>query len=48
MFLAYCFYLFNDAEDEFEVNYAAMMRAARRRIEVDEYVAETETSAELS
>lgn len=38
LFLAYCFYLFNDAEDEFEVNYAAAMRAARRHWEVVAYV----------
>ena len=47
LFLAYCFYLFNDAEDEFELNYASTMRAARRTWEVNEYVEETESPSEL-
>lgn len=42
--LAYCFYEWNDAEDDFYVNYEDRIAEARRKWEVRQYVAETEST----
>ena len=45
LFLALCYYMWNDAEDEFDANYAVDIAQARRRREVMQYVEEKEGAA---
>ena len=44
LFLTYCYYEYNDAADEFETNYQAILNAVRRTWEVKAYVKEEEGS----
>ena len=44
LFLALCFYLWNDAEDEFKANYAADIVQCRRKWEVAAFVEEGQAS----
>lgn len=41
LFLAYCFYEWNDAEDDFYLNYEHRIAEARRKWEVIQYSKET-------
>lgn len=47
LFLALCYYMWNDAEDEFEANYAADLAHARRKWEVSQYAEEQESSSDV-
>lgn len=42
LFLAYCFYEWNHALDDFENNYRGMIMSARAKYEVEQYKAEEE------
>lgn len=47
LFLAHCYYQWNDAEDEFEGNYAADLAHARRKWEVLQHAQEEAASADV-
>lgn len=47
LLLAYCYYLWNDAEDEFEGNYEALLAQTRRKWEVRQYVEGQEALADV-
>lgn len=47
LFLAHCYYQWNDAEDEFESNYAADLAHARRKWEVSQYAETQEPSSDV-
>ena len=44
LFLAFCFYEFNDALDDFYINYAEQMAQARNRWMVKQFVKEQEAA----
>lgn len=47
LLLAYCYYLWNDAEDEFEGNYGPLLAQTRRKWEVTQYAEEKAASADV-
>ncbi|MGN0301600.1 MAG: hypothetical protein ACI4BI_01830, partial [Anaerotardibacter sp.] len=47
LLLAHCYYQWNEAEDEFDGNYANEIMQARIKWEVSQYVEEQETSSDL-
>lgn len=47
LFLGHCYYQWNDADDEFGGNYAALLDQARRKWEVMQHAEEKAASADL-
>lgn len=47
LFLNHCYYQWNDAEDEFEGNYASDLAQARRKWEVTQYAQEQGSSSDV-